>query len=50
MTASLEEQTTELLMTANRLSAARPAAENCELKRTVVQKVANILASVEALQ
>jgi len=50
MTASLKEQTTELLMTANQLSAARPAAENRELQRTVVQKVADILASVEALQ
>ena len=50
MTASLKEQTTELLMTANQLGAARPAAENRELKRMVVQKVADILASVEALQ
>ncbi len=50
MTASLKEQTTELLMTANQLSAARLAAENRELKRAVVQKVADILASVEALQ
>ena len=50
MTSSLKEQTTELLMTANRLSAARPPAENRELQRGVVQKVSDILASVEALR
>ena len=50
MTASLKEHTTELLMTAKQLTAARSTAENRELKRTVVQKVADILASVETLQ
>ena len=49
MTASLKEQTAELLKTANQLGAARSSAENRELQQAVVQKVADILASVEEL-
>jgi hypothetical protein len=47
---SLKEQTAELLMAAKQLTSALPPAENRDLKRVVIQKVADILTSVEALR
>ena len=50
MKESLKEQTAELLLAAKQLTSALPPAENRKLKSAVIQKVADILTTIEALQ